>query len=380
MMDARFLDLKLRRISRSARHCRETQSSFKSRNRASIIQHPSSSIQHQVSSIKHPASSIQNPEPLPLSHMIQYFKNINHQTIEIDKPEDGSWINVLPPLKQEEFSELADKLDIPIDFLTDSLDIDERSRFEKEGTVKLLVIKTPTENNSFNESDAYYITIPICVILTHNQILTVNSFENAAIKKFLNTFQNRHPDKRNMMVLKIFEKVVQNFMEHLKEINQRRNVFEQKLYDANRNEHLLELMRIQKSLVYFVTALRSNELLFIKLERTNFLALNEDEKEFLNDLIVDNSQALEMANIYTNILSSTLDAFASIIANNQNQVLKRLAVITIVLTFPVLISSLFGMNVPSGFEHSPYAFYIVVFLSLVISLTIGWLFLRKKII
>jgi len=311
--------------------------------------------------------------------MIQYFKNINHKTVEIDKPEEGSWVNVLPPLKHEEFTELSDKLDIPIDFLTDSLDIDERSRFEKESTVKLVVIKTPTENNSFNESDAYYITIPICIILTHNQILTVNSFENAAIKKFLNTFQNRHPDKRNMMVLKIFEKVVQTFMEHLKEINQRRNVYEQKLYDASRNEHLLELMRIQKSLVYFVTALRSNELLFVKLERTNFLGLNEEEKEFLDDLIVDNSQALEMANIYTNILSSTLDAFASIIANNQNQVLKRLAVITIVLTFPVLISSLFGMNVPNGFENSPYAFHIVVFLSLVISLTVGWWFLRKKI-
>ncbi|MBO9659265.1 magnesium transporter CorA family protein [Terrimonas sp. NA20] len=312
--------------------------------------------------------------------MIQYFKNINHTTVEVDKPEEGTWVNVLPPLKQEEFTELSNKLDIPIDFLTDSLDIDERSRFEKDSTVKLLVIKTPTENNSFNESDAYYITIPICVILTHTQIVTVNSFENTAIKKFLSTFQNRHPDKKNMMVLKIFEKVVQNFMEHLKEINQRRNVFEQKLYDASRNEHLLELMRIQKSLVYFVTALRSNELLFIKLERTNFLGLNEEEKEFLNDLIVDNSQALEMANIYTNILSSTLDAFASIIANNQNQVLKRLAVITIVLTFPVLISSLFGMNVPSGFEHSPYAFYIVVFLSLAIALIVGWLFLRKKII
>ncbi|MBN8877626.1 MAG: magnesium transporter CorA family protein [Sphingobacteriales bacterium] len=311
--------------------------------------------------------------------MIQYFKNINHKTVEIDKPEEGSWVNVLPPLKQEEFTELSDKLDIPIDFLTDSLDIDERSRFEKEATVKLVVIKTPTENNSFNESDAYYITIPICIIITHNQIVTVNSFENAAIKKFLNTFQNRHPDKRNMMMLKIFEKVVQTFMEHLKEINQRRNVYEQKLYDASRNEHLLELMRIQKSLVYFVTALRSNELLFVKLERTNFLGLNEEEKEFLNDLIVDNSQALEMAHIYTNILSSTLDAFASIIANNQNQVLKRLAVITIVLTFPVLISSLFGMNVPNGFEESPYAFHIVVFLSLVISLTVGWWFLRKKI-
>ena len=235
------------------------------------------------------------------------------------------------------------------------------------------------QNNSFNESDAYYITIPICIILTHNQIVTVNSFENPAIKRFLNTFQNRHPDKKNMMVLKVFEKIVQDFMEHLKEINQKRNLLEQQLYDANRNEQLLQLLRIQKSLVYFVTALRSNELLFIKLVRSNFLALKEEEKEILEDLIIDTSQALEMANIYTNILSSTLDAYASIIANNQNLVLKRLAVITIVLTFPVLIASLFGMNVPSGFEHSPYAFYIVAVLSLTISVLVGWFFLRKKL-
>ena len=310
--------------------------------------------------------------------MIQYFKNVSHKTIQIDKPEVGTWINVLPPLKQEEFTELSDKLGIPIDFLTDSLDIDERPRFEEEDNVRLVVLKTPTENNSFNESDAYYITIPICIILTHNQIVTVNSFENPAMKKFLSTFQNRHPDKRNMMVLKIFEKVVQNFMEYLKEINHRRNLIEQKLYDASKNEQLLQLMQIQKSLVYFVTALRSNELLFMKLERTNFLGLKEEEKEFLNDLIVDNSQGLEMANIYTNILSSTLDAFASIIANNQNEVLRKLSVITIVLTFPILIASLFGMNVPSGFENSSYAFYIVAFLSLIIALLIGLFFVRRK--
>jgi magnesium transporter len=295
--------------------------------------------------------------------MIQYFKNINQQTVQVTVPEHDTWVNISPPLKQEEFLQLADQLDIPLDFLTDSLDIDERTRFEEEDNVRLIVIKTPTENNSFNDSDAYYITIPICIILTHNQIITVNSFENHAIKKFLNTFQNRNTEKKSMMVLKVFEKVVQDFMAHLKEINHR----------------LLQLMRIQKSLVYFVTALRSNELLFMKLERTNFLSLNDDEKEFLGDLIVDNAQALEMANIYTNILSSTLDAFASIIANNQNEVLKRLAVITIVLTFPVLIASLFGMNVPSGFENSRYAFYIVAFLSFTISLVVGWYFLRKRI-
>ena len=106
--------------------------------------------------------------------MIQYFQNLNYQTVEVDKPDNGTWVNILPPLKQEEFSKLSDTLDIPIDFLTDSLDIDERARFEEEDNVKLIVIKTPTENNSFNDSDAYYITIPICIILTHNQIVTVD--------------------------------------------------------------------------------------------------------------------------------------------------------------------------------------------------------------
>jgi magnesium transporter len=310
--------------------------------------------------------------------MIQYFKNIDHKTVSIDKPDIGVWVNVLPPLKQEEFSELSTSLEIPLDFLADSLDIDERSRFEEEDNVKLIVIKTPTENNSFNESDAFYITIPICIILTHNQIVTVNSFENGAIKKFLNTFQNRHPDNRKMMVLKIFEKITQTYMESLKEINQRRNMMEQRLYASNRNEELLELMRIQKSLVYFVTALRSNEMVLMKISRTNFLGLNEEEKEFLEDLIVDISQGLEMANIYTNILSSTLDAFASIISNNLNNVLKRLTSITIILSLPALVTGIYGMNVPIPYSDSPHAFYIPIMLSVGVSIVISWYFMKKK--
>src|ERR1700754_4716957 len=310
--------------------------------------------------------------------MIQFFRNINHQTIEVDNAADGAWVNVLPPLKQQGFSNLSEELDIPLDFLTDSLDIDERARFDEEDNVKLIVIKTPTENNSFNESDAYYITIPICIILTHTQIVTVNSFENGAIKKFLNTFQNRHPDKKNMMVLKIFEKITQTYMEFLKEINQRRNLMEQKLYDSNRNEELLELMKIQKSMVYFITALRSNEMLLLKLARTNFLGLNEEEQAFLDDLAVDMSQALEMANIYTNILSSTLDAFASIISNNMNNVLKRLTSITIILSLPALASGIYRMNVPIPGSNSHYAFYIPIVLSLGISIIISWYFMKKK--
>jgi magnesium transporter len=310
--------------------------------------------------------------------MLQFFKNKDGQTQEIDRPEAGCWVNILPPLKQEEFSEISESLQIPIDFLSDSLDIDERSRFELEDQVKLIVLKTPTENNSFNDSDAFYITIPICIILTDQQIVTVNSFDNGAIKKFLSTFQNRHPDKRSMMVLKIFEKVVTAFMEYLKEIDHRRNILEQKLYDSNRNEELLDLMRIQKSLVYFVTALRSNEMLLIKIQRTGFLGLNAEEDEFLGDLIVDTSQAVEMANTYTNILSSTLDAFASIISNNQNQVMKRLTSVTIMLQLPTLVASIYGMNVPIPGQASSIAFYIPILVSVGLSLLIGLYFMRKK--
>jgi magnesium transporter len=310
--------------------------------------------------------------------MIQYFKNIEGQTIEIDKPEKGIWVNLVPPFKDEEFIDLSEALEIPVVFLRDSLDIDERPRFEHEDQVKFVVIKTPTENNSFNDSDAFYITIPICIILTETQIVTVNSFDNGAIKKFLNSFQKRHPDKKNIMLLKVFEKVVHNFMEFLKEINHRRNQYENSLYESNSNVDLLNLMRIQKSLVYFVTALRSNELLMMKLERTNFLGLNEEERELLNDLIIDTSQALEMANIYTNILTSTLDAFASIISNNLNAVMKRLTSITIVLSLPALVAGIYGMNVEIPFMHSPHAFYIPVILSLLVSFLLSWYFMKRK--
>lgn len=309
--------------------------------------------------------------------MINSFRIEEHKTVAVDKPAAGTWVNVLPPLKQEEFSELSNALAIPIDFLKDSLDIDERSRYEEEDETKLIVIKTPTENNSFNESDAFYITIPICIILTRSQIVTVNSFENEAIKKFLNSFQNRRPDKMNMMVLKVFEKITTNFQEHLKEINQRRNMVEQKLYDSNRNEELLQLMRIQKSLVYFVTALRSNELLMMKLARTDFLKLSETEKDFLDDLVIETSQALETAQTYTNILSSTMDAYASIISNNQNAVLKRLSTLTIFLSIPVFIASVYGMNVPLPFQNSHYAFWIPLSFSLIILAYVIFYYLKQ---
>ena len=311
--------------------------------------------------------------------MIQSFKNINRQTLEVQQPEGANWINVTPPFQENEIDNLSRNLNIPRDLLTDTLDIEERARYEIEDGVKLIIIKTPVENKSLNESDADYVTIPISIIITErNQVVTVNSFENVAIRRFLNTFAKRHPERPNMMVLKILEKVVMDFIEVLKEINHRRNILEQKLYDANRNEELLYLMRVQKSLVYFVTALRSNELLLMKMERTNFLNCDEEEQELLSDLIVEYSQALEMANTYTNILSSTMDAFASIINNNMNRVMKRLTSITILISLPTLIASFFGMNVDIPYSEGHYSFYLPIFLSLVVSAAMSFYFNKKR--
>ncbi|XZF13713.1 magnesium transporter CorA family protein [Chitinophagaceae bacterium MMS25-I14] len=311
--------------------------------------------------------------------MVQYYKNINRQTLEIEQPEGANWINVTPPFQENEIDNLSNALSIPRDFLTDTLDIDERARYEIEDGVKLLILKTPVENKSLNESDAYYITIPIAIIMTErNQVITVNSFENVAMRRFLTTFAKRHPERPNMMVLKIFEKVVVDFMEVLKEINHRRNILEQKLYDANRNEELLYLMRVQKSLVYFITALRSDELLLMKMERTNFLNCDEEEREFLADLIVEYSQALEMADTYTNILSSSMDAFASIINNNMNIVMKRLTAITIILSVPALVAAFFGMNVHFPTENTNMGFYVAIILSVFISIIMSLYFNKKR--
>ena len=311
--------------------------------------------------------------------MVQYYKNINRKTLEIEQPEGANWINVTPPFQENEIDKLSDALNISRDFLADTLDIEERSRYEIEDGVKLIILKTPVENKSLNESDAYYITIPIAIIITEsNQVVTVNSFENVAIRRFLTTFAKRHPERPNMMVLKIFEKVVMDFMEVLKEINHRRNILEQKLYDANRNEELLYLMRIQKSLVYFVTALRSNELLLMKMDRTNFLNCDEEEREFLSDLIVEFSQALEMADTYNTILVSTMDAFASIINNNMNLVMKRLTSITILISVPTLIASFLGMNVKIPYEGESFGFYAAMVLSVLTATAMVLYFNKKK--
>jgi len=315
--------------------------------------------------------------------MIQYYKKEGKTLKQLEVIETNCWINIAAPFSKEELEELSGKLDIPLDFLIDSLDIDERSRYETEDGVRLIVLNTPILNPLGEENVSVYITIPIGIILTLDHIITITSFENHVLQKFLdNKIKHFDPSNKEQFALQIFEQNVYHFLSCLKEVNSKRNLIEKELYDSSKNKELRQLLNLEKSLVYFVTSLSSNELLMMKMKRTDYLKIRDNEEllDLLDDVIIDNSQAQEMANIYSSILGGTMNAFASIISNNLSMVIQRLTLITIILMVPTLVASFFGMNVKHHMEESNSAFYYIVITSIILSLVVAWVFRRQKLL
>jgi len=313
--------------------------------------------------------------------MVKYYAKQDGKIQEQEDPELANWVNILPPLSQEEVEELALRYEIPLDFLLDSLDIDERSRHEREEDIRFILINTPVLNEAEGENDAIYITLPIGIILTVDHVVTITAQENPVLQLFLDgKVKNFDPADESRFVLQILEQNVYRFLTCLKKLNLKRNLIEKELYDSSRNKELKQLLSIEKSLVYFVNSLSANELLKMKMKRTDFLHIREDEdkSDLFEDIIIDNSQALEMSNVYTNILNGTMDAYGSIISNNLNNTIRRLTLITIILMVPTLIASFYGMNVPMPLENFPYAMPLLVVISIILSLLVAWYFQRKR--
>lgn len=315
--------------------------------------------------------------------MIQYYLKQDGQLTELDRRTPGCWINVSPPFSSEEITGISNELAIPMDFLTDSLDLDERSRFERENDIRLIVINTPLQNELLREDvNALYITVPIGIILTPDHILTITSHSNPILERFLeNRVKNFNPTDVSQFVLQIFEHTVLRFLACLKQLNLKRNHIERDLYDSNDNKELKQLLTIEKSFVYFVDSLSANELLKLKMKRVDYLNINKDAAltDLFEDIIIDNSQALEMSKVYTEILNGTMDSYSSIVSNNLNQVIQRLTLITIVLMLPTLVASFYGMNVEGlPLKDRPYAFAVILGFSILISMLLVAYFRRKR--
>ncbi len=315
--------------------------------------------------------------------MIRYYTREKRRLVELPEPEPGCWVNLTPPFAPDELEEFARRFEFDPVFLTDSLDLDERARYERDEDIRFILVNTPLLNRSeeSSENEAIFITVPIGIILTIEHVITVSAFETPVLDRFLdNKVRNFNPTDEKSFVLQILEQNVYYFLSCLKTLNLRRNRIEKELMHSSRNSELKQLLSIEKSLVYFLNSLNANELLKMKMKRTDFLHINGDEDmtDLFEDIIIDNSQALSMANVYTNILNGTMDAYSSIISNNLNQVIHRLTVITVILMVPTLISSFLGMNIPNGIPDHPWAFYATIVFSALFTGALYWFMQRRR--
>jgi magnesium transporter len=308
--------------------------------------------------------------------MIKIYKTTGNGFVSIDIIEKDCWINVSNP-GTDELTKISEDLSIPLDFLTDSLDVDERSRIETENNTTLIVLRVPKFDK--NNPGVPFTTLPLGIVLTKDIIITVCLWDiNEVLDLFKGKIKNLPTENRRRFILHLFHRTAFFYLKYLKEINKKSNEVETELHRSMKNEELIKLLDIEKSLVFFTTSLRSNELMMERLSKVRALELNEDDNDLLDDIIVDNKQAIEMANIYSNILSGMMDAFASVISNNLTIVMKFLTSVTIILMLPTLVASIYGMNVELPFQHTSHAFFITIGLSFCLSAVGVLIFLKNR--
>ncbi len=307
--------------------------------------------------------------------MIKFFEFKSGYIKETAMMEKSNWISVVKPLN-EELSKISDMTNISMEYFMDTLDINERSRIEIDDNLLFILLRIPVENKEENNRIPF-ITIPVGIIVKENWLITICMKENKIIEDFM-TNAVKNVTNKNTFILRLFLRTSIRYLDFLKIINMRTTEVENELHKSMRNKELINLLNIEKSLVYFTTSLRANEIMMERLLRGNGLTITEEEKELLEDVIVENKQAIEMSNIYSDILSGMMDAFASVISNNLNVVMKTLTSLTIILNLPIMVSSVFGMNVPLPFQNSKHAFLFVMILSIIFSIAGTIFFIKRK--
>lgn len=295
--------------------------------------------------------------------------------VEKDQWLPNSWINVVCPTT-DDFNFLTQELHVPESFLTDIADTDERPHTEEEGDWLLTILRIPVQNR---QGGFPFGTVPIGIITNKELIISVCYQQTDMLPDFIEHTRRKGIEVRNKLdlILRLIYSSTVWFMKYLKQINLDIAAAEKELERSIRNEDLLRLMRLQKTLVYFNTSIRGNEVMIGKLkslfQNTNYL--NED---LLEDVIIELRQAYNMVNIYSDILTGTMDAFASIISNNVNTIMKRMTSISIILMLPTLIASFYGMNVDIHLASMPHAFITIIVFSVLLSASAFAVFKRIK--
>lgn len=297
----------------------------------------------------------------------------------LKKIKKGCWIDLVNP-NQEDINFLTDSLDVDTSFISYLLDDEEQPRidYDDENDIKMIIIDVPIREKKKNISRIT--TIPLAIlVIKDSYIVTVSLEEVPLLKDFKQQkVKEFYSYKKTRFIIQILYRTASLYLRYLRKLNREIEKAEEKMLKATSNRDLAHLLSVEKSLVYMTTSLKSNEVVLERILKGNVIDLYEEDNDLLEDAIIENKQGIEMANLYREILSSTADSFATIISNNLNTIMKFLAGITIVISIPTMVASFMGMNVTFGkFADNPYAFILLLLISLLLSLVVA-LILKKK--
>ena len=306
--------------------------------------------------------------------MIKYYVSKENRVTEISQAQPGSWIHIENPTHEEK-QILLNKYEIDDYFLEGVLDKEEVSRTEIDEGKTYFIVSIPIRSDIERE---FYTTIPLGIVIAKDYVMTISLDSEKLLTPFIdNRVKNFQTNYKTRFILRVLLSISNLYIRDLRNLRNLADEYEDQLYTSVENNQLMEMLQIEKSLVYFSTALRSNQLVLERLLKTDSLKRYPEDDELLEDAITENRQALEMCKVYTNLMSSTVETFASIISNNQNTSMKQLTLITIFMSLPSIVSGLYGMNVLMPFADHPYAFWILIVIILALSMALIFI-LRKS--
>jgi magnesium transporter len=309
--------------------------------------------------------------------MIEIYKteDMSRELLKLDTIEKGCWINLTNPSEQE--LKYVEQLHIIPSFLRYPLDEEEKPRLDIEENQVLIIVDIPyvyKENNN-----VMFETMPLGMIITEMYFITVCLKDNMIIQYFKDKkIRDFYTFKKTRFTFQILLSIAKDFLKFLRNIERRTDDLEKTLHKSMKNKELFKVFELQKSLVFFTTSLRSNDVVMEKLLKGKYLKMYEEDQDFLEDVLIENRQAIEMAGIYSSILNGTMNAFASVISNNLNIVMKFLTSVTIVMAIPTIIYSYYGMNVKLPLEYNPFAYLYILIFSIIVSIAVIWILSKRQ--
>ena len=307
--------------------------------------------------------------------MLTIHKTVDGKMTKLSAVEEGCWVNLVHP-SEDELTTVAATLAVDLDFLRAAMDEEETSRIDSEGDNTLIIVDTPSMER--DETGVVYSTIPMGIIVTKKHIITVCLKETSVVRDLQDGLvKGLRTEMRTRFILNILLLVAKRYLQYLKQIDKTYNYMERQLYKSQRNKELIQLLDLEKSLVYFNTSLKANEVTLEKILRGRIVTLYEEDHDLLEDVLIEVRQAIEMAQIYSDIISGMMDAFASVISNNLNVIMKVLTSITILMTVPNIVFGFYGMNITGAGLPLAQFFWFPLVLSIVIILVLA-VILKKK--